>query len=190
MPNVKNTDPNRPLSPQQQTFVEYYTVDFNATQAAIKAGYAVKGAPSTAYRLLTYVHIQKAIQGELKKTSDRVGITKQKIINELASIGFQDPLDIYDYKKGILLFRDLESIPKEARASISSIETVYRASERGEEGETLLKVRFHSKQSALELIAKMEGFIVDRKQLSGPNGEPLETNYTIVMEYEDVKPGD
>lgn len=29
-----------------------------------------------------------------------------------------------------------------------------------------------------------------RTELTGPNGEPLETNYTIVMEYEDVKSKD
>ena len=32
------------LTPKQQTFVDEYLVDLNATQAAIRAGYSVKNA--------------------------------------------------------------------------------------------------------------------------------------------------
>jgi hypothetical protein len=47
---------------KQQRFVEEYTVDFNATQAAIRAGYSERTAYSQGQRLLKDVEIDAAIQ--------------------------------------------------------------------------------------------------------------------------------
>ncbi len=51
----------RQLSGKQLNFVNEYLVDFNATQAAIRAKYSPHTARQQATRLLTKAHIQDAI---------------------------------------------------------------------------------------------------------------------------------
>ena len=53
------------LSEQQQKFVDEYIKNPNATQAAIKAGYAESSARVTASRLLAKDNIKSAIQKQL-----------------------------------------------------------------------------------------------------------------------------
>jgi len=49
------------LKPKQQRFVEEYVIDWNGTQAAIRAGYSKTSAKVTASRLLTKANIKSAI---------------------------------------------------------------------------------------------------------------------------------
>lgn len=49
------------LNEKQKRFCDEYIVDYNATQAAIRAGYSGKTARNIASNLLTKVHIQKYI---------------------------------------------------------------------------------------------------------------------------------
>lgn len=51
------------LTPRQANFCREYVVDFNATQAAIRAGYSVLGAGEAGYRLLTNGQVMKLIEG-------------------------------------------------------------------------------------------------------------------------------
>ncbi len=47
---------------KQQTFVEEYLVDLNATQAALRAGYSPKTAGAIGFNLLKKVEVQDAIE--------------------------------------------------------------------------------------------------------------------------------
>lgn len=49
------------LTTKQQRFIEEYTVDWNATQAAIRAGYSKKTASETGYENLRKPQIAEAI---------------------------------------------------------------------------------------------------------------------------------
>lgn len=57
------------LSNKQQAFVNEYLVDFNATQAAIRAGYSVKTARQIGSKLLTKVDISTVVQAEIAERS-------------------------------------------------------------------------------------------------------------------------
>jgi len=50
------------LRPKQQRFVEEYVIDWNGTQAAIRAGYSERSARVTASRLLTKANVKVAIE--------------------------------------------------------------------------------------------------------------------------------
>ena len=54
------------LSPKRQRFVDEYVVDFNGTQAAIRAGYAPKAANEQAARLLANASVKAAIEERRK----------------------------------------------------------------------------------------------------------------------------
>ena len=76
------------LTPKQQRFVGEYLIDLNATKAAIRAGYSKKTAKQQGARLLTNVDIQTVIQRAMDERSLRTGIKADRMIAELARIGF------------------------------------------------------------------------------------------------------
>jgi len=78
------------MTPKQARFVEEYLVDLNATQAAIRAGYSAKTAGSQGQRLLMNVEIQATISAAQSAMSTRTGITQDRVMAELARIGFSD----------------------------------------------------------------------------------------------------
>ena len=78
------------LTAKQQRFVEEYLVDLNATQAAIRAGYPEKTARSIGAENLTKPVIEEAIADALKARRLRTEITQDRVLEELALIGFAD----------------------------------------------------------------------------------------------------
>lgn len=53
------------LNRKQRAFVKEYLIDFNATQAAKRAGYSERTAYSIGHNLLKNIEIHKAIEAEL-----------------------------------------------------------------------------------------------------------------------------
>nr|WP_309504302.1 terminase small subunit [uncultured Roseovarius sp.] len=78
------------LTAKQGRFVAEYLIDLNATQAAIRAGYSEKTAYSMGQRLLKKVEVAEAIQKAKAKRSQRTEITQDKVVAELAKLGFYD----------------------------------------------------------------------------------------------------
>lgn len=74
------------LTPKQQLFVEEYLIDFNATQAAIRAGYSENTAYSQGPRLLENVEIQRGIEKGKQKLIKKLDIKKEDIIRDLIRI--------------------------------------------------------------------------------------------------------
>lgn len=86
------------LTPKQQQFVAEYTVDFNATAAAIRAKYSEKAAAQQGYKLLQMPEVQEAIKVEIAERQDRTKITGDRVVEELANIAFTKPEEYYrDY---------------------------------------------------------------------------------------------
>lgn len=68
------------LTGMQQVFVDEYLVDYNASQAAVRAGYAdVKEG----YKLMHKPHVQEAIEKAIDNRNKMMGIDKTFIIVEL-----------------------------------------------------------------------------------------------------------
>jgi phage terminase small subunit len=74
------------LTPKQKRFCQEYIIDFNGTQAAIRAGYSKKTASELAYEYLRKPHIQAAIQESCKKIEEKTGITIQEVVNDLVRL--------------------------------------------------------------------------------------------------------
>ncbi len=78
---IKKADVPNGLTAKRQRFVHEYCVDFNATQAAIRAGYAKSGAYQEGYRLLRIADISLAI----KKYLDDLSMTSEEALQRLTS---------------------------------------------------------------------------------------------------------
>lgn len=72
------------LTDKQRSFIEHYCSNgFNATQAAISAGYSEKTAQEQSSRLLTNVMISDAIQLFMGKATKKALITTEDIVKRL-----------------------------------------------------------------------------------------------------------
>lgn len=75
------------LNPRQLAFCREYVVDFNATQAAIRAGYGMKNAQNQSFGLLSYRSIRKLIDIYTQSNASKVTIVdKDYIIQKVTEI--------------------------------------------------------------------------------------------------------
>jgi len=74
------------LSDKQQAFAREYTVDRNATQAAIRAGYSPATAKQQGARLLTNVDVRSAVNRGEAAVAERIELTVLSITNRLLTI--------------------------------------------------------------------------------------------------------
>lgn len=165
------------LTPKQAAFVQEYLVDLNATQAAIRAGYSEDTAKAIGHENLTKPDIAQAIQAAMDLRAERTGITADRVLVELARMGFADIRQIFT-EGGQL--KDVASLPPEVAASVQSVEVVTRPSaEVDEHGnrtiEYVHKIKLADKKGPLELLAKHLAILVDRVEHTGKDGGPIET---------------
>ena len=71
------------LNPKQQAFVREYLVDFNATQAAIRAGYSPKTAGVQGHELLKKPEISEEVDRGRARLASKAAITAEEVINGL-----------------------------------------------------------------------------------------------------------
>lgn len=76
------------LTPQQEMFCQEYIVDYNGTQAAIRAGYSEKTADVQAVRLLRNVKVLSRVRAIQKERLEKLAVTQESVILKL--------LEIYD----------------------------------------------------------------------------------------------
>lgn len=144
------------LTKKQQMFVKEYLVDLNATQAAIRCGYSEKTAKEQAYRLFTNVHIMESVQAGMDKRSERVGVTGDRVLEEIGHSAFVDPAKFFDEHGRLLQIHDM---PEEVRRSIAGIKVrKERSGEFDEDNKPIMdditEIKVNDKTKNLELYGK------------------------------------
>ncbi|MGN0619208.1 MAG: terminase small subunit [Ruminiclostridium sp.] len=84
------------ITRKQKLFCDEYLIDLNATQAAIRAGYSVETAGSIGSENLKKPEISAYIGKAMAERSKRTGITADRVINEIAKVGFVKATDLID----------------------------------------------------------------------------------------------
>ena len=142
------------LTPKQERFCREYLIDLNATQAAIRAGYAEGSAKVTASRLLSNANVAARIAELQEKTARKVEITAEAIANELALLAFAN---MEDYAK---VGGDLSKLTREQLAAIQ--EAVF---EELEDGKVVrrTKIKLAGKRESLETLGRYLGLEVERR---------------------------
>lgn len=169
-------EPIQKLTPRQQIFCREYIVDLNATQAAIRAGYSKNNADVSGPRLLVNLRVAECIQQLMDQRSDRVGITADAVLAELAKMAFANMED-YVRIEGDSIRPDMSRVTRDQMAAVQEF-TVDIRREKGSEdsaGDEIEKLRFKlaDKKGNLELLGKHLRLFTDRFEHSGPDGKPL-----------------
>jgi phage terminase small subunit len=84
------------LTDKQQAFVLQYVKDWNATQAAIRAGYATSGARQEGHRLLSNADIRAEINTYLAD----MAVTAERVLAEQAALAYSDIGDFVTIQDG------------------------------------------------------------------------------------------
>lgn len=141
---------------RQDIFVDEYLIDLNATQAAIRAGYSVKTADQQGSRLLANVKVQSKIAKEMAERSKRTGVNQDRVVLELAKMGFVNPADVIDLKTGQVL-------PDATAEDLACIQSVkVKKTIKGKSVIEEREVRFYDKAKALEKLGQHLGMWNDK----------------------------
>ena len=164
------------LTAKQIRFVDEYMVDFNATQAAIRAGYKAKTAHVIGAENLRKPKIAEEIARRQKDLQRRTEVTQDRVVKELARVAFADATDYacvetltYENEDGtvspvqIVSPKDTDTLSDDQRAAIAGIK----------HGANGIEIKLHDKIKALELLGRHIGMFNDKLSLSGSDGGPL-----------------
>lgn len=153
---------SRPLTAQQQLFVDEYIIDLNGTQAAIRAGYAESSARATASRLLTIDNIQDAIAEARKEQQKRTQITADRVLLEVARLAMYDPRKFFNDSGDLLSIHDLDDDTAAALAGMDVMELPDGAG-------SIKKIKLVDKGPNLERLMKHLGLYErDNEQKTDP----------------------
>lgn len=144
------------MTVKQKRFVEEYLIDLNATQAAIRAGYSPDTAEQIGYQLLQKTSVSNEVSKAMAERSKRTGINQDRVIQELAKIGFAKITDVVDPETA----KVKTDAAEEDLACIQSIKI--KPNEWGTERE----VKLYDKKGALVDIGRHLGMFKDRIELN------------------------
>jgi len=137
------------LNEKQRLFVIEYLKDFNATQAAINAGYSKKTARSIGQENLTKPAIQAEISRQVDVLLKQAKIPLEKQIFEFwMKRAFYDLTEIVDLN-GVLKLTEGELRAKGLHVCIDSINKKINA-----QGKTMMVYQFADKDKAVEMLQK------------------------------------
>jgi len=156
------------LTPKQELFVKEYLIDFNATQAAIRAGYSKGSATVIGYENLTKPYIADAIAEEAKKRIEEAEITVSDVLNEYKRIAFLDIRKAFDEQGRLLPIQDM---PEDVARAIAGFEVTAL----GDEDNPVVtsKVKLIDKRGALQDLGKYLKMFIDKVEHTGPDGKDL-----------------
>lgn len=148
------------MTKKQKRFVEEYLIDLNATQAAIRAGYSPDTAYSIGQENLKKPEIANAIAKAMAERSKRTGVNADRVVLELAKIGFAKITDIIDPETAKIR----KDASEDDLACVQSVKI--KPNEWGAERE----VKLCDKKAALELLGRHLGMWNDKLDIKGIEG--------------------
>lgn len=160
-------------NPKRERFCQEFIIDLNGYKAAIRAKYSKKTARVQASQLLTKLNIQERIAELQKKRSERTAITQERVLEELAMIGFSDIRNYLTIDKltGAIQAKGFEDIPKDESRVLKSIkeDRVIKEDADGRKTTVYDKVKFElwDKPRVLELMARHLGLVSESVKHSG-----------------------
>jgi len=141
------------MTPKKALFVLEYLNDIklNATKAAERAGYSKKTARQAGARLLSEVVIKEAIQAQMDKRAKKIEVSAEYVLSSLLNVAN----------------RCQQAEPVLMKVGNKMVET----------GE--YKFDSAGANKALQLLGQHLVLFTEKKEVSGPDGGPIETKQTV-----------
>ena len=151
---------------RQERFCQEFIIDLNGTKAAIRSKYSKKGARVRASELLANSNIQKRIRELMDKREKRTEVTQDRVLKELALLGFSDLADLVEVgEDGMILVKKFEDMPKDASRLLKAIkeDRIIRETPDGKQMVVHDKIKYEiwDKPKALEMMGRHLGMFQD-----------------------------
>jgi len=160
LPDAKK---EKKLTPKEQLFISGYLIDFNATQAAIDAGYSKKTARAIATENLSKPHIQDAIKIEVDRLlKDNRGLAL-RVVRECEKIAFGKISDVIGFDDDGVTLKSSDDIDTSTIESVSFDETFSKGGMSKRK-----RIKLYSKEKALEILAKYTALYSDAPKIDMP----------------------
>ncbi len=161
----------RKLDSRQELFCKAYIIDLNATKAAESAGYKPSTARQQACRLLTKGNIQARIAQLQKKQADKLDITAERVLAELAKLAYSNMDDYVDVVNGKRVLNTAKPTREQMAAVCEITEDTTGGSGDGER-KAVMRTRFKlaDKGINLERLGRHLKLFTDKIEHSGLEG--------------------
>ncbi len=151
------------LTAKRRRWADEYLVDFNGSAAAVRSGYSRKTSKQIASKLKKDPAVAKYIAERLEGMSRDAGVSTERVLKELALRAFYDPGDVATWTGSTVSLRNSEELSAEERSLVGRIgETQYGVT-----------VTFADRDASLGQLVKILGMITEKREHTGPDGEPL-----------------
>ena len=162
------------MTAKQQTFVAEYLIDLNATQAAIRAGYSKKTARQVGQQNLSKLVISEAIAKATAERFQKLEITAEKVLQELARLGFFDPRKLFNADGSPKPLHELDDDTAMAVAGFEVAEVFEGVGEQRKSVGVLKKLKLADKGQNLERLGRHLKLFTDRVEHTVDPGKQLQ----------------
>jgi len=156
-----------PLTVKQRAFVNAYLSNGQNATAAYRAVYGTRGEPATAavnaQTLLKNTKIAPILAAATAKAEastaraiEKFAMTKEVIATNLARLSSYDVRGAFEWTNGKITIKDSDKLPDDLAFAITAVEVRDNGT---------IKLTFADKRAAHMDLAKLQGHIVDRKDV-------------------------
>ena len=170
---------------------EEYLIDLDACRAAIAAGYSETMARTKAYTWASNgkakPHVYSAILKAMEAREKRTNITADRVLTELAKIGFSDIRKAVKWQSSLITEEDnpdggdvlvVKTVVTNNVQLVASedldADTAACIAEVSQNASGGMKIKLHDKRAALVDIGRHLGMFKEKLEVSGEGGGPME----------------
>jgi len=166
MPILKN--------PKHELFAQEIAKGHSATEAYVLAGYSHN--EGNAGRLNRNEQVSNRVKEILTVAADKCGVTIERVMAELAKIGFSNMADYMRVGPDGDPVLDFSALSRDQAAALVECTVEDFKDGRGEDVRDVRRVKFRlaDKRAALVDLGKHLGMFRDRVELTGKDGGPVE----------------
>jgi len=151
---------------KEKLFVHEYRIDNCGKDAAVRAGYSAKTAVKIAAELLQKPHIRGWLDEHIAKKCEKLDVTVERIVQELALVGFQNIAGAFNADNSL---KSIADMPEDIQRVISGIDIDELFEGRGEDREHIgytKKLRAWNKLDALKLLGQHLKMFTDKIEIT------------------------
>lgn len=179
---MASTNPHG-LTDKQLKFCNEYLLGFNATRAAIAAGYSENSAHDIGSENLRKPEIQNYLKVKQDKLAIKHDITLDKVVKEYSKIAFHDIRKCFDESGDLIPIHELD---EDTAGAIAGMEVYEEKGAAGDETFTSAKtkkIKILDKRAALDSLCKVLGYNeAEKHELTGKDGDAIKNEHRFIIQ--------
>ncbi|WP_411914157.1 terminase small subunit [Bosea thiooxidans] len=172
-------------NPKHERFAQELAKGSSASAAYVAAGYAK--SDSNASRLSGNEKVRSRVEELLGEGAEKAGVTIERIVAELAKVGFANMGDFLKATTSGDPFFVYAELTDEQKAALAEVTVEDFKEGRGEDARDVRRIKFklHDKLGALEKLGKHLGMFKDKVELTGKDGKDLPVTPVTIFQLPD-----